>query len=509
MLQELNACCRRLWRDDQGVVLALTLVVFLTLFLIGSSVYAVGEHVRQRVELQNAADAAAYSAAVVQADAISRIAAINRTMAWTHAQLVKRDMDMVVNHWLAMCMFRWYPTMIIADKVNDAGDCNRRHNYWYIGEKSHNEHIRLNGTWVKGEKVKQSVLDFPSVRVRTRARQNRRQIEEMGEAEAKIIKKLPRRIEKTVKAILKANIEDTWADGLSPARSADIGYVLLHSEDPGNDYFEIEQNEEEFFALADIKPHAAYLGPGFGNWFVQKPADGIQHHYVQKSSHLVAYWKWYTSFWLRPVFKCRKFFSKSGSQTIRGIDAKKRGKTNYETTVSQARKLKMAFFGRKGSIVVGLARRMNNPLQFIVPRKRPQRRGIFKAFTLDDDERWMWTASASRAGYAMPGEGDGGNGQYRITYWHNKPPVSVQHWNLKWSDWDATLLPLRRAWSQGENGEWLGGETGGQILAELRGMPWDNLYRRSGGALGEQGGPKLMNQGAEVSYMAAEDWILH
>ena len=37
---------------------------------------------------------------------------------------------------------------------------------------------------------------------------------------------------------------------------------------------------------------------------------------------------------------------------------------------------------------------------------------------------------------------------------------------------------------------------------------WQALYG-GGGAPGEQGAPKLMNEGAEVSYGEAEAWVLH
>lgn len=46
-------------RDDSGVAFAFTVTAALIVFLFGFAVYACGETVRQRIELQNAADAAA------------------------------------------------------------------------------------------------------------------------------------------------------------------------------------------------------------------------------------------------------------------------------------------------------------------------------------------------------------------------------------------------------------------------------------------------------------------
>ena len=90
----------RLLRDDSGVALVFTIAAFLFLFVLILSVYSVGENIRRKEELQNACDAAAYSAAVVQADGLSRMAVINRAMAWTHIQTTKMQMDYITYKWL-------------------------------------------------------------------------------------------------------------------------------------------------------------------------------------------------------------------------------------------------------------------------------------------------------------------------------------------------------------------------------------------------------------------------
>lgn len=89
-------------RDDHGAVLMITLSVFLLLFVLISGVYAVGETIHQKIQLQNAADAAAYSAAMVQADALSRMAVVNRAMSWTYVQMTKRQMDYITYRWLVL-----------------------------------------------------------------------------------------------------------------------------------------------------------------------------------------------------------------------------------------------------------------------------------------------------------------------------------------------------------------------------------------------------------------------
>ena len=54
-----------LGRDENGAALMVTLALFLFMYLSGAGVFAIGKTVKDRVHLQNACDAAAYSAAVV------------------------------------------------------------------------------------------------------------------------------------------------------------------------------------------------------------------------------------------------------------------------------------------------------------------------------------------------------------------------------------------------------------------------------------------------------------
>lgn len=90
----------RLVREERGAALAFTVAVFLFLFVLCLSVYSVGETIRRKTELQNACDAAAYSAAVVQADALSRMAVVNRAMSWSYIQMTKAELDYYTYLWL-------------------------------------------------------------------------------------------------------------------------------------------------------------------------------------------------------------------------------------------------------------------------------------------------------------------------------------------------------------------------------------------------------------------------
>ena len=91
---------RRLYLEESGVALMLTLSVILLLYVLCAGVYAYGETARQKMELQNACDSAAYSAAVVQADGLGRMAMINRAMSWTYVQLTNLQLDYITYRWM-------------------------------------------------------------------------------------------------------------------------------------------------------------------------------------------------------------------------------------------------------------------------------------------------------------------------------------------------------------------------------------------------------------------------
>lgn len=91
---------KALWHDEKGVALVMTVGIYLLLFIVCAGVHAVGETARQKIELQNACDSAAYAAAVVQADGLSRMAMVNRAMSWTYVRLTNVQMDYITFRWM-------------------------------------------------------------------------------------------------------------------------------------------------------------------------------------------------------------------------------------------------------------------------------------------------------------------------------------------------------------------------------------------------------------------------
>lgn len=128
-----------LGRDEDGAALVITLAIFFLMYLGCMGVYAISMAVKERIHLQNAADAAAYSAAVVQADTLSRIATINRAMSWTYVQMTRRQLDYIVYKMLDRACAHYDSDRTEAERFNRSHSimaCGRHRSPgggWFIG----------------------------------------------------------------------------------------------------------------------------------------------------------------------------------------------------------------------------------------------------------------------------------------------------------------------------------------------------------------------------------------
>jgi len=473
MLKEANNLCRRLWRDESGVVLVLTMVVFLTLFVIGCTVYAVGENIRQRIELQNAADAAAYSAAVVQADALSRIAAINKAMAWTYVQMVRAVMDYDEDVWLEWTLKKWQNrfdsiTQWFYHGFGEPPHCGGD-NFWVGNSRLQNLEVWIHKTrWV-------SIFDLRSTYNSGAATQSRwhvlqpeiyryrNAIRWMNQAETNIISSLQDRIEEVATAVLRRNCTESDRDP----------HLFSLLTQPASAYTETLTDEArllKFFDAGSATDAYSLFGKGIDapqqhadGWFVLQPGDGIQRRYVQKK-YLRAEWWWHGERWLRvgKLDCARRVLYQSqerGHDVVTGWDAKTWGNHTdpyYETELAQPQILTEAYFKRPGAIIVGVARRMSNPLWFMAGSQANP--GLFAFFTPQKDhekDRYSWAVAAARAGYFdADKENEQDSGKYNPT----ASSLKVSDWlgsaqNLSEVDWDALLIPLHKAWEpQGGSG---------------------------------------------------------
>ncbi len=506
MLNQLNKACARLWRDESGVVLAITVIVYLTLFMMACAVYATGENIRQRIELQNAADAAAYSAAVVQADAISRIAAINRAMGWTYIQLGKQQMDVTVDEWLRLVRDQWQPDYDKAEKHNHAG-CGHFNDH-YSGSTSDRKHVNLNGRFVHINEINAAINAFAGRRneVKGQIRDAHLAIQGMNEAEDNIVNLLQGRIEEVVRKIMQKNMQST--------PTGDARFAVLHE---ASACF-TGQDEQNFFRSlfgAATDPNSIF-GSGAGDWYNLTSEDGGFYRKYEQGARLVATWEWYGNRWRMRRHSCGlncHYWScdnvhniVKGSQIIRGADARPGNEVYFDMQEpARPRILSREYFEEEGAIVVAAARRMQNPFLstfgdlglFSVFNPRPSAGG----------NPYMWGVAAARAGYLDVGR-DSQEGSYNPTCdshfisrdegktdnqaaneWYgsaNFPGWSMNAANLTFSDWDGVLLPVRSAWSGRKPawanrsraaghapswgytvGEWLDPDAGDRLLTHL------------------------------------------
>jgi len=520
MLQTANRAAVRLWKDESGVVLAFTVIVFLAMFMMACAVYAVGETVRQRVELQNGADAGAYSAAIVQADTLSRVAAVNRAMSWTYVQMVRMEMDYIVDKWLWLTLERWDIDNLEMQLFNAPSTCNQG-TPWYgtgkgvfIGNGASHKRILLNKHHytttdeIKSARQAAAAQGKSYTALAPKIDRCRDEINAMNDKEKELIRKLPQRVKKTVEELLKENAKDTWNDGF--AGGGQIMYALEQEEQPLEQNFRVlgQDEEEDFLRHSDyIKEQGQTAKDVFGNgtddWFIKRyksGGPGIQRQYKRGHPILISEWDWCSSVWEEVDGACVIIAQTSGSSSVKGDDSEIYDESYYITERAQPQVLKERFFAKGGSLCVGLTRRLNNPFQFTAMGGDV---GVMKPFTVNGGNRYMWTVSAALAGY-NPKPRQEAEGKYEVTYENN---ARDKLWNLKTSDWDAVLLPLHRAWAKGKDRQWQG-ETAGQILSKMKNGPWKPLYG-GGGAPGQQGAPKGMSEGSEVSYGGAEGWIVH
>lgn len=445
----MRALLKYFWKNEDGVALAFGITFFLLVFLLGMSVYAVGETVRQRMELQNAADAAAYSAAVVQADTLSRVACINKAMSWTYVMMNRRIMDYAMDKWLEKVVEKWDEDLRkVREDWNWQSTCGSRNegtDYW-VGIGMH-KIIQLNSQQanietVKSERQSASSQGKSYQALASKIDMDRKTLAAMRKAEQSLLDQMPKRIENVVKKSVKENISETPND--TAAGGGDISHVLL--QNAPDTYMETLKNTEEhekiFLVFGGFRPDVKEISRrGMDNWWVRAGSgEGLQREYRQ-SGALMASWAYYGIKYVQTSVACVPF-PKTGSTEVRGSEVQ----DGYFACQQPAEpyRLKEEFFGEKGSLVVGVKRKMNNPFSFLFSDGNPQ--GLFSAFTVKD-KRSMWAAAAARASYAPP-ENSGQAGSYETTF---LKVADQDTWNLCEPDWDAVFIPVALAFDSAKD----------------------------------------------------------
>ncbi len=421
-------------RDESGVMVGVTVVVFLLMAVGVFMPVAVGYSTRQRIQLQNTADAAAYSGTLVQADGISRVAALNQAMSWHYAQLGKMTREYILDKWLTKVYSEWS-----ADRQSMQNFAQRpmycKGNRWYAGKASwQNQEININGSWESASSVKSALNSVPSDRgyeqLGPEIDKLASQIDSLGATAESIIKALPGHIERTVQSVCSRN------------SSSDTQYALQYCPNLLDDCFDMltsENDESDFLAYSGESDAEKVFGSGTNNWFVfdQSSAanDGLGRKYEEGTclkaswNYGAQYWKWvyhwtkYGGYW-----SCDYQGQTTGSGSVTGETVRD---SRFITVKAKSYRLTEDFFWERGGVAVAVATPKANPLDALGGR-------FFSFFA--SDPGYAWTVSAARPGYNVGTDA----GTY-ATVWNHAAVPTLEDWkyiNLGSPDWDAVIIPL-------------------------------------------------------------------
>lgn len=456
MLQILKNRVRSLACDEHGVVLMTTLSVFMVMYVACAGIFAVGQTVRERIAMQNAADAAAYSAAVVEADALSRIAALNRVLSWTYKDVVASQMDFTTLLWLKEVHEKYVSDMEKSDAIGSAP-------YVPDGRVRFSEacggHVELD---VEFGPYSQIEYALKGDELRGRIVEGKERIAAIDEAIATLISEMPSQMKEAAKWTLKANLPPKMADrshmlfrfgdsdggalGLFRELHSDDEELLLKFDEPG----ELDTNDA-WFELKDFGGVAGYAGFG--------------REYVNHS--LRADWAYRLKTPMSPWIPD----SLEADQALSDNDAWDYVKA--EPVLSRI--LTGAFFGEAananapgGTVCVGVATKCENPWRSILfpgasdDKAEEVTNGIYAFFSPHETAaETAYAFASSRAAYRTPKQTAASDGY--IAHWYNEDASTsaADRWNLCSSDWDAVYLPVRSTCSFAkatsgakDSGEW-------------------------------------------------------
>ena len=424
--------------DESGVALVFTLTVSLIIFLFGFAIYAVGETVRERMELQNAADAAAYSGALVQADTISRVAVINKAMAWNYVMMTRRQMDHIMDSWLNRVTMSWHQYRAATQAYQNICSCHPRTEgvNWRVGvspggapgEVVH-QLIRINGTQDVFIPVIESARSVNAARNPVSLLESLRKCAaSMNQAEKELIAGLKKRIENAVEYMVKTNVSLTENDKTVKGKR-EIRWTL-HDLKDASIYFEpLKRDEKRFLGFGGFSGTAqSVLGTGADTWLKLNGANGFQRNYMQAGNTLSAVWFTYNQIWWHYIYCTFGGVHIQPASAMTGEMARDQYFTGQEVCPQI---LKSNYFKKDGAIIVGVSRPLNNPFSYVFGGGTKS--GIYAAFTVGGGMQTMWSISVARAGYRL--------NSWKAGEYSTRRELSAAD-NLCITDWDAMFLPL-------------------------------------------------------------------
>ena len=494
--------------DDSGVAMAYTVLVSLFIFMLCVSTFAMTENIRQKMELQNACDAAAYSGAVVQADMLSRIAVLNRALSWTYTETNKRQMDYIVDKWAtsawntydnyrtnakrkatscSVCMISTtdnshnglkcrcsdfpVPTWIkgtLGDGYYRWAKSLGHLDCWYVGTPDGNNprYINFNGIATPAES---GMTGFNVEDNIGNAWNGVGAAIDSGKSNINIINNALGGIRSNMNQLIcdainlsmhqqhfynyRAFVDGVWAQ---PASTGNSTTTLSNSR--AATYIAWESDENTFLHYSNNTAANAFEDGHNSWWSLTDGVDGngIVRNYTSGLVASIAAWA-YQHYHFEEHCVAVKQYNESTSFDANVLwDARFSGQTAFPVRLTNA------FWGRSGSIVVAAQTPAANPFSAVLGENNIDS-GIYS------NAVWMgrrnfFAVSAARAGLRFQNAAAVGDylvqhpGDVVSTGWTRYNSAGV--WNLCEEDWDAVMLPLKRAWCSTQDGAWQNYATG-------------------------------------------------
>ena len=460
MLTVLNNKLKALFRNEEGFAIAVTILVWPLMLLAVSGIFVTGESIRRKMVLQNAADAAVHAGAMVQADTLSRIAVINRMMAWTYLQANKMEMDYTVANWALLADEVMEDLKAPLQTANRAASITCPHPEhkvartaalpvvwgWFSGVEQTPycpNQIALN----KHNEEQQTIETLGSLKAQLANRLEGAygNISSMNKAIDDLSAKSAARVEKTVRAVFAENAKEFGDSSSLYVRSDVTGSCLVPMKD-----------ENAFLDLAGTAQKNALLNtPGISWWRPDgSRSEGFRRQYDTNSNGLSALFSIGFKGWMMNLTgTCAPYLSASADVKVSGdgrvitegftlagsnfslpdeltalsIYTRSRSTLGFNENVRALPRQLSEKFLSDGALVVGAKLPYANPLAAIFGELSGK---WFDAHTLPA-KMDLWCISAARACAATP------DGRYSRTKFENYSPGTT--------DYTAVMLPIAMA----------------------------------------------------------------
>ena len=323
-LNILNEKFRKLGSGSEGFAMGLTLLVWPLMLIMVSGVFVTGESVLRKVQLQNAVDASAYAGAQVQADTLSRMAMINRMMAWTYIQANKMEMDYNVRNWANLTdramdalksplaninqtlSFNCPDVAHKTERIAASGD-----NWgWYAGlNSSANGYLPgtllLNTSEVSQEVVKPVVNS--TAELENMLDDAYGNISAMNDAMQDLVRNGNSRIQNAARAIFERNTGELDAPELW-VRDIDLAALLP-----------VMNSERDFMLLAPEAYETIRNTPGFDQWWnLESGTEGFRREYNPVNGELKGTFGVGFKGWIKIMSNCANYLTGEGDVNVSG-----------------------------------------------------------------------------------------------------------------------------------------------------------------------------------------------